>query len=173
MPANEHAALFIELPSCGAVETAHEIGPKEHRSVRDAATPGRRETAAICRELSGVATFPGVSRSAGRARAFVREVLGTSAAADTVELCVSELVANAVCHSSSGDGGQVTVAIGVNGDRVRVEVTDDGDGRSAPHVMDDPSAEHGRGLMVVDALAARWGVIPGPAGSTVWFEYAG
>ncbi|MEO3830011.1 ATP-binding protein [Actinomadura sp. B10D3] len=173
MSANEHAAPPIGLPVHGAVETAHKIGLEQHRSVRDAATPGRREADAICRGLSGVATFPGVSRSAGRARAFVREVLGTNASADTVELCVSELVANAVCHSASGDGGQVTVAIGVNGDRVRVEVTDDGDAGSAPHVMDDPSAEHGRGLMVVDALAARWGVIPGPTGSTVWFEYAG
>jgi serine/threonine-protein kinase RsbW len=28
----------------------------------------------------------------------------------------------------------------------------------------------GRGLLLVEALAARWGVIPSEAGKRVWFE---
>jgi hypothetical protein len=31
-------------------------------------------------------------------------------------------------------------------------------------------AEHGRGLHLVDVLAARWGVDPGGVGKSVWFE---
>ncbi|MER5470443.1 ATP-binding protein [Streptomyces sp. NPDC002685] len=37
----------------------------------------------------------------------------------------------------------------------------------------DPGAERGRGLLLVAALADRWGVTPGPAPrKTVWAELA-
>ncbi|MFF5259977.1 ATP-binding protein [Actinomadura viridis] len=120
--------------------------------------------------LIGVATFPGAGRSVAHARRFVREVLGPEPVADTVELCVSELVTNAVRHSASGDGGQVTVAVIADGDVIRGEVTDDGAAGSTPHVRDEPCAEGGRGMMIVDALSTRWGVTSAPPGATVWFE---
>ncbi|MES9536570.1 MULTISPECIES: ATP-binding protein [unclassified Actinomadura] len=124
-----------------------------------------RETALI-----GTAAFPGTGRSVARARRFVREVLGTGPVADTVELCVSELVTNAVRHSASGDGGQITVTVAADGDVIRGEVTDDGAADSTPHVRGAARDEGGRGMMIVDALTTRWGVTPAPPGVTVWFE---
>jgi hypothetical protein len=33
-----------------------------------------------------------------------------------------------------------------------------------------PTAESGRGLSLVDALATRWGIDPASPGKSVWFE---
>ncbi len=53
--------------------------------------------------------------------------------------------------------------------RLRVEVTDSSD--ALPMQRDyAPSAPTGRGLMIVDALADRWGVDTDESGKTVWFE---
>ncbi|MEO3827487.1 ATP-binding protein [Actinomadura sp. B10D3] len=147
----------------------------ESGAVEDVQPPERCEVEAGAgwpemRGLFGVAVFPGVDRSPALARRFVREVLGANPAADTVELCVSELVTNAVRYSASGDGGRVTVAIAEDGDVIRCEVTDDCGTPSTPHLRDDPGAEHGRGLIIVDAVCTRWGVTPGPESVTVWCE---
>ncbi|CAM5652776.1 non-specific serine/threonine protein kinase OS=Streptomyces tendae OX=1932 GN=GUR47_17290 PE=3 SV=1 [Streptomyces tendae] len=59
----------------------------------------------------------------------------------------------------------------VVGDTLRIEVTDTrGDRLPCPqHSADD--AEFGRGLLLVEALADRWGVVPGPPPlKTVWAE---
>jgi hypothetical protein len=52
---------------------------------------------------------------------------------------------------------------------VRVEV-DDGSG-DLPELRHPASDEvHGRGILLVESLATRWGVLPRAAGKTVWFE---
>jgi serine/threonine-protein kinase RsbW len=54
--------------------------------------------------------------------------------------------------------------------RVRVEVTDPGSGFSKPRVGPPaPDALGGRGLLIVDRLATRWGVSSGSP-TRVWFE---
>ncbi|WP_141578863.1 ATP-binding protein [Actinomadura sp. WMMA1423] len=120
--------------------------------------------------LIGMAAFPGADRSVAHARRFAREVLGPGPVAETVELCVSELVTNAVRHSASGGGGQVTVVLVADGDVIRGEVTDDGAAGSTPHVRTEPHGDGGRGMLIVDALSTRWGVTSLPPGTTVWFE---
>ena len=82
-----------------------------------------------------------------------------------VELLASELATNAVRHAESA----FTVIVRYDGDTVRVEV---GDGsRALPRrrtpAVDDVS---GRGLVLVEALSAGWGVIPTVDGKRVWFE---
>ncbi len=54
---------------------------------------------------------------------------------------------------------------------MRVEVADHD---PALPVQQHPPAEAvtGRGLLIVDALATRWGVEPAADGKTVWFELA-
>jgi hypothetical protein len=57
------------------------------------------------------------------------------------------------------------------GGTLRIEVTDTR-GDHLPHTeLPAPDAESGRGLVLVDALADRWGVAPGPRPrKTVWAE---
>lgn len=59
--------------------------------------------------------------------------------------------------------------MGVSGDAVRVEVTDDA---AHPPVLRRVNwdEESGRGLLLVDTLASRWGTEPVGAGKRVWFE---
>ncbi|UCM86993.1 ATP-binding protein [Streptomyces marincola] len=90
---------------------------------------------------------------------------------DTAELVISELFTNAIVHT---DSDVVRCRIEATGAlRLLIEVTDQGPGlaKRAPHPA-DADAEHGRGLLLLDALAARWGVIaPDRAtGCTVWAE---
>ena len=86
-------------------------------------------------------------------------------------LLLSELVTNSVRHSGSGLPGQtVTVTVLREGGVVRVEVTD----RSVATVpvlrAADSGAEGGRGLYLVDSLAARWGAQRDGDRTTTWFE---
>jgi anti-sigma regulatory factor (Ser/Thr protein kinase) len=86
------------------------------------------------------------------------------------EHIVAELAANAVTHGRV-PGRDFRVLLYVVGDALRIEVTDTrGDQFPFPrHVTAD--TESGRGLLLVDALADRWGVIPGPPPrKTVWAE---
>ena len=84
---------------------------------------------------------------------------------ETARLLVSELVANAVTHAET----DVTLQLDLTDQRLRVEVRDEAEGqpRARRPRHDDPT---GRGLMIVEALADRWGVDPTPPGKTVWFE---
>jgi anti-sigma regulatory factor (Ser/Thr protein kinase) len=73
--------------------------------------------------------------------------------ADTTELILSELVANAIRHGQ----GPIGVRISHDGTSLRVEVHDDGAGRPVrrPVTADD---ESGRGLEVVDGLLGMGGI---------------
>lgn len=89
-----------------------------------------------------------------------------------VRLCVTELLTNVVRHV--GEGAPVGVRVAGAGEpgRVRVEVTDP-DPRAVLTVRSAAeTAECGRGLVLVSALADRWGVEHGPGGKTVWCELA-
>ncbi|MGW4892682.1 ATP-binding protein [Kitasatospora sp. NPDC004240] len=84
------------------------------------------------------------------------------------ELLTSELVSNAVRHAGGRTIGlQITRRPGW----LRIEVRDSS--RSLPcMIMADPLPvnERGRGLVVVDDLADRWGADLLPRGKGVWFE---
>ena len=89
-------------------------------------------------------------------------------ALEDVKLLVSELVTNAVRHPRAK--GPIELAVEVGRRCVRVEVTDPGAGFDRPKVSAPPAdALGGRGLLIVDRLASRWGVAPGRQ-TRVWFE---
>jgi serine/threonine-protein kinase RsbW len=115
--------------------------------------------------------LPGTADSASAARLMARQLLGDGdPAAETVMLLVSELVTNAIVHSRSGAaGGTVTVALCPVSAGVLVQVRDDG-GPSEPCLAEIRSdgAEHGYGLLLVDALADSWGTISGPDSRVTW-----
>jgi DNA-binding NarL/FixJ family response regulator len=109
-------------------------------------------------------------RSGSKARRFVAEALerwDCSDALDTVQLLVSEVVTNAVVHA----GSRPTVAVILLPEAVRIEVADDNPVALAPRDANDDD-ESGRGLLLLDSMASRWGVEGSEHGKTVWFEVA-
>ncbi|MFD4529519.1 ATP-binding protein [Streptomyces sp. NPDC058470] len=89
---------------------------------------------------------------------------------DPAEHIVAELAANAVTHGRV-PGRDFRLTLYVVGDTLRIEVTDTR-GDRAPHAQRlAADAESGRGLLIVDALADRWGTNTGPhPRKTVWAE---
>lgn len=88
------------------------------------------------------------------------------------EHIVAELAANAATHGRV-PGRDFRLLLYVVGDTLRIEVTDTR-GDQLPHPQHAATdAESGRGLLLVDALADRWGVVAGPPPrKTVWAEVA-
>lgn len=112
--------------------------------------------------------FPGSAEQVAAVRAFVTAEVAGFTDLDEVMLLASEVAANAVLHTRSGlPGGVFTVSVARGCDRVRVEVIDQG-AHLVPAVRSDD--EHGRGLLVVNMLASRWGVTVEPGRHVVWFE---
>jgi hypothetical protein len=115
-------------------------------------------------------TFPGEPRQLGELRGWIASLLPPRPPRDDVTSVADELASNAIRHTRSGnDGGLFTVEITRHGPLVRVTVTDEG----APHgpaLVDDPDSEHGRGLVVVNALAVRAGVHGDCHGRRVWAD---
>lgn len=107
-------------------------------------------------------------KSARDARTFVDEVLArwdAEDAIDVVVLLVSELVTNAVLHA----GSEVDLSVRLLPDVVRVEVVDTSPVIPQPIDADEEDTS-GRGLAIMDAMAAAWGIDPLPDGKRVWFE---
>ena len=119
----------------------------------------------------GSLTIPGRPEYVRDARAFVAKALGElHRGRDNAVLLTSELVTNAVMHSSSrSQGGTVTVVIAESDEGVRIEVADAGSDLSAPVVRGDIYASDGHGLFLVQALADQWGYVRDNSGTTVWF----
>jgi anti-sigma regulatory factor (Ser/Thr protein kinase) len=113
-------------------------------------------------------SLPPAPASARVARERLRAFLGCWRDDDTrqaVELLTSELVTNAVLHARS----KVTVHLEVTDERLRVDVDDESP--SVP-VRRDSSADlpGGRGMLLLDSIAERWGVLSSAHGKSVWFE---
>jgi hypothetical protein len=92
----------------------------------------------------------------------------------TVALVVAELAANAVRHGRvPGHDFGLRLALDEVSGLVRIEVSDAAATKRPPVAPPSsyPDGESGRGLFLVDALAARWGfALRRPVGKTVWAE---
>jgi anti-sigma regulatory factor (Ser/Thr protein kinase) len=87
------------------------------------------------------------------------------------ELCMSELVCNAVTHTgSSRVHCRLWSARGV----LFLEVDDEDHGDLPELGPADADDEHGRGMLLIDSFATAWGAVPRPgtAGKTVWAALA-
>jgi anti-sigma regulatory factor (Ser/Thr protein kinase) len=93
-----------------------------------------------------------------------------TAVREDVLLLVTELVANAVRHAGVGPDGSIQVALRRWLQHVRVEVVDPGSDDGGPRRRVNGDDAGGWGLVLVDLIAARWGVGRGPARTCVWFE---
>jgi anti-sigma regulatory factor (Ser/Thr protein kinase) len=89
---------------------------------------------------------------------------------DVLELLTSEIVTNAVRHGATDPHESILLSARRVDDTVRVEVCDEGltafDGEPAATDLMEPG---GHGLVLVEALASRWGVDRGQP-TCVWFE---
>jgi serine phosphatase RsbU (regulator of sigma subunit) len=107
-------------------------------------------------------------REAGRARRLVRQTLhgwGLDALAETAELLVGEVVANALRHARTSRVGLRLVRAGA----LLCEVADDD--HAVPVLLSaGPDDEGGRGMRIVSRLAREWGTSRTARGKTVWFE---
>ncbi|WP_329027098.1 MULTISPECIES: ATP-binding protein [unclassified Streptomyces] len=91
--------------------------------------------------------------------------------AGEVALIVSELATNALIHGSLR-GRLFRVHLTVTGGAIRIEVSDPR-GERLPGLREAGRDEcYGRGLVIVDAVADRWGVEPRTVGKTVFAELA-
>jgi anti-sigma regulatory factor (Ser/Thr protein kinase) len=149
-------------PRRGEERTGRWVGPRGR-------VGGARAT------VLGSLTIPGHPEQVSAARAFVARTLsahrpGTDA--DTATLLTSEIVTNAIVHTKSGvEGGTVTIVVIGIPRGVLVEIIDSGSAGS-PVVKGDLYATDGHGLFLVQNLAAQWGYLREPAGTTVWFHLA-
>lgn len=127
-----------------------------------------RRTGGDWLRLRSLDDLPALPQTVRGARDFATEVLADLAsddAVDDVTLALSEVVTNAVLHA----GTTIKVSVAVGREVVRVEVAD-GSPR-VPSARDYAStAGTGRGLRLVAALTARWGVDVRSGGKSVWFE---
>jgi anti-sigma regulatory factor (Ser/Thr protein kinase) len=99
------------------------------------------------------------------ARAILRRTLsawGADGYGDDALIVVDELVANAVLHA----GTEIELRLALHPDRLGIAVADRSAARPS---LEHPGggAEHGRGLLLVDAVAGAWHVLPRPHGGKV------
>lgn len=147
----------VELASRGFVEEA----PTDDLAIVVARVPPSGASVAARVELSSD------EQAAAQGRRFVADtlaVLGITEV-DIAVLLTSELVTNGLLHGTA----PFLIEVVPSPDRVRVSVIDAH--ADLPFLRStSPEGEHGRGLLLVDALAARWGVDAHPPGKAVWFE---
>lgn len=122
-------------------------------------------------EVRATLTLSAVPESAAAARRFITEIcnaaeLGENVCA-TAALLTSELVTNAIRYGGSRALLEAAAPEGV----LRVSVRDDNPALPVVGLHPDLTAESGRGLQLVSALADDWGVesVDG-SGKAVWFE---
>ncbi|MEU0998965.1 MULTISPECIES: ATP-binding protein [Streptomyces] len=118
-------------------------------------------------ELAAHPGSPAQARRLTRAR-----LTGWSVCEDTCDsaaLVVSELVTNAIVHTAST---HIVCELHDGDDLVRIAVRDEGCAPGQPHAASRtrPEEEHGRGLLLVDALCHSWGAHENGPGLLVWAE---
>ncbi|GGP36297.1 ATP-binding protein [Streptomyces abikoensis] len=119
---------------------------------------------------SSAVSLPASPRSVAAARRFSRGLLaewGLDELADDAVLLLSELVTNAIVHVPGG-AGEVRLALSRTPAQLVVQVTDGG-GRLPLCAEAGPDSENGRGMWLVEQLAAEWGHHTSGGGKTIWF----
>jgi anti-sigma regulatory factor (Ser/Thr protein kinase) len=103
-------------------------------------------------------------------RQLARDLASYDLPADAIDdavLVASELVGNAVRHTTAAASDTLDISWDVDSSGVRVCVGDPSDQQPQLRIAgdDEPS---GRGLKIVDAMSDDWGVERGARGKTVW-----
>jgi hypothetical protein len=155
----------------------HTTGPLSDRREDDIAVlllsrdPVRADRTSSVRSTAVTVAQAEPERIAGT-RHQLRDLLHDWADADQVDsavLMVSEMVTNVLVHTD-GDALLTARATGPVGSRtLHVEVTDVSD--ELPHKRrPGEMASSGRGLLLMEMLAHKWGVDPRGEGKSIWFD---
>lgn len=161
-PDLERLADLVAAPVCGAQQ--HRDDAAVLLALYEGQGEGEPRVAGLHiqrRDLRGVRT----------ARGFVHDQLdswGLQEMSDVLELVASEVVTNALIHA----GSDVDVRLRAFPDHIRLEVRDSDTNPPVPSPLslveeENSQAEHGRGLMIVEALAEAWNSSPNGQGKTV------
>lgn len=114
--------------------------------------------------------FLPVPKAVPALRRFVAEVLtgwGEESLVDDAVLVTSELATNAIGHARSPFHASVA-----RSDRtVRITIEDAGPGSATSRVVTSEDSS-GRGILIVEVLAERWGIEARPEGKAIWAELA-
>ncbi len=124
-------------------------------------------------------SLPAHPSAVPRARRLLGQTLrgwGLDGLSDSAQLLVSELVTNAVkaagpagCRSGPGGRAPVSLTLQLTDTCLELEVWDASPG--SPVLREPgPTAECGRGLLIVDMLSSSWGQRPADGGKVVWCE---
>lgn len=161
-----------DLLAAVARRTAEAVADVRARRSRDLAEElAETEAAAEPGARTASLRLPPEPTAPRRARGFLSEELRTWGVGEeivgTAQLCLSEVVTNAVNHAHTVADVRVSLLDGV----LTVLVRDRGAHGEVlePTREEDPLAVYGRGLMLVEALTDRWGSERDAGGTTVWF----
>lgn len=135
-----------------------------------ASNPIRSDQVGVTPQVAAEEELPPEATSAGRARALLRRALAghdREDALDPAQLAMSEIVTNALVHA--GTSMRLRILLAPHG--LRVELAD-GSHRMPARRDFGPAAATGRGLLLVEELATRWGAYPVDEGKIVWFEFS-
>jgi anti-sigma regulatory factor (Ser/Thr protein kinase) len=144
--------------------TEAEVGSMRHPAALQLADPA-------CPPWHFAADLPAGSPSVPVARRLVRLALrgwGLDDLTELAELLASELVTNSITASAAI--GAPAVRLALTGQPYSLTIGAWDANPACPVLQEDPAdGEHGRGLILVDALAARWGCDPSAdGGKTVY-----
>ncbi|MQS35924.1 ATP-binding protein [Streptomyces katsurahamanus] len=129
-----HRAVAAVRPSAGCHTVEFECG---HPAVGESISP---------QDARRVSQMRRIGRAALRRWGFHRTV-------DEAELVISELITNAIQNGC----GSVGFSVSFEGATVRIEVTDGSTSQPSVRRQHDLYAESGRGMLLVDQIASRWG----------------
>ncbi|WP_406387448.1 SpoIIE family protein phosphatase [Streptomyces sp. NBC_00887] len=180
-------AQALALLDAGGGEAEEDLEQLADRMTAEMTSPQRHRDDAVlllvryegCSDLKGQRAeslhiqqrdLPGVKA----ARTFVDEQLaawGLREMSDTCQLVTSEIVTNALIHA----GSDVDVRLRAFDDHIRLEVRDAGSNPPVPSPLalaeeENAEAEHGRGLLIVEALGGKWRSSPNGRGKTVLLD---
>lgn len=150
-PTDALMALATSADTCGAVDPAETV-------------------------RTAVFRLDPVPESAGRARRAARTMLTDwrlERLVEDVDLVVSELVTNALLHSGEDDAGAVApirFELDLRDARLTCRVVDSSPLPPCPEEAAE-TAESGRGLILVEALATDWDWEDLPDGKAVWAAF--
>lgn len=162
MPTGRGATTRMEpnVPTVEAPEDEPLVRLTVRRSDGESVTPAHVEP--LYREDVWMASLPTSVRDA---RVMIRQTLGSVSheRAERAAVCGSELMANAVRHGMP----PIVLSVVRGSEDVVIAVADGSREPPRPRTADadDPT---GRGTLIIDRLADRWGVDFLPGGKQVW-----